>query len=248
MAMTAPRRMLRRLLAVGTGLVALAAGTPALHAQTGTAAHVRVGAVALDVTEVSIARFRAFTEATGLETEAERQGGGFEWGAGWERRPGWTVHRPFGREPASPDEPAVHVTWHEATAYCAWRGGRLPTAEEWRRAAYTELRAQPEDGFATGRTYRYPVGDTPDGMNTREPDPWPVHAATASTRRGVNGLYDMGGNVWEWLADREGEDALTAGGSWWYGLPQTTETGMQWKPAAFHAVYVGFRCAYDPPA
>lgn len=55
----------------------------------------------------------------------------------------------------------------------------------------------------------------------------------------------MGANVWEWIADRRGNDALTAGGSWWYGPEQTRAEGAQWKPADFYAVYVGFRCAYD---
>jgi len=84
-------------------------------------------------------------------------------------------------------------------------------------------------------------------MNIRGNDPWPVHAAAGTTRRGINGLYEMGGNVWEWLADRRGNEALTAGGSWWSGAPQTTAEGMLRKPADFYAVYVGFRCAYDAP-
>lgn len=82
-------------------------------------------------------------------------------------------------------------------------------------------------------------------MNTSGRDPWQRQARVGATRRGVNGLYDMGGNVWEWLADRRGGEALTAGGSWWYGLPQTQAAGVQWKAADFYAVYVGFRCAYD---
>jgi len=48
-------------------------------------------------------------------------------------------------------------------------------------------------------------------------------------------------------AVRRGDDALTAGGSWWYGPEQTTAEALQWKPADFYAVYavyVGFRCAY----
>jgi formylglycine-generating enzyme len=96
---------------------------------------VRIGAFEIDATEVTIAQFRAFAEATALETAAERTGGGFEWGAGWERRPGWTVYRPYSRDPDSLEEPAVHVSWHEAEGYCAWREGRLPTFAEWRRGA-----------------------------------------------------------------------------------------------------------------
>jgi formylglycine-generating enzyme len=214
---------------------------------TGAAAagHVQVGTFAIDRTEVTIAAFRAFKAATGLVTEAERQGGGFEWGAGWERRPGWVVDQPFGRPPESLEEPAVHVTWAEAQRFCNWRGGRLPAKSEWLQAAYTESRARPEDGFVHGRTYAYPVGDKPEGMNTTGADPWPLHAPVASTHRGVNGLYDMGGNVWEWLADRRNGEALTAGGSWWYDAKMTKAGGLQYKPADFYAVYVGFRCVYD---
>jgi formylglycine-generating enzyme required for sulfatase activity len=67
----------------------------------------------------------------------------------------------------------------------------------------------------------------------------------ATTKRGVNGLYDMGANAWEWLADREADKALTAGGSWWYGPEQMRAGAMQWKPADFYVVYIGFRCVYD---
>ena len=54
-------------------------------------------------------------------------------------------------------------------------------------------------------------------MNLSGGDPWERQSRIGGTRRGFNGLYDMGGNVWEWLADRRGGEALTAGGSWWYG-------------------------------
>ena len=44
---------------------------------------------------------------------------------------------------------------------------------------------------------------------------------------------------------RRGDEALTAGGSWWYGPEQARANGAQWKAASFYAVYIGFRCAYD---
>ena len=166
-----------------------------------------IGNFAIDRTEVTIAEFTAFATSR-PSTEAERNGGGFEYSGGWTKRPGWTWKTPFGKE-ARPGQPAVHVTWSEARDYCASVGGRLPTSDEWRRAAYTETRADPPDGFVTGKTYAYPVGDKPDGMNNNRSG----HVEVGTTRRGVNGLYDMGGNAWEWLADRRGEDALTAGGS-----------------------------------
>ncbi|MCX7324014.1 MAG: formylglycine-generating enzyme family protein [Hyphomicrobiales bacterium] len=201
---------------------------------------VRLGSYAIDRTEVSIGQFRRHAQVKGLVTAAEREGGGFEFAAGWTRRPGWTFQAPQGR-PGADNEPVTHVTWQEASDYCSSVGGRLPTMAEWRNAAYTEQRDQPSDGFVKGRTYPYPVGEQPDGMNNNRR----AHVPVGTTKRGVNGLFDMGANVWEWIADRRDSDALTAGGSWWYGPAQARVDGVQWKAASFYAVYVGFRCAYD---
>lgn len=189
---------------------------------------------------MSVAQFRAFAASRNVRTAAESEGGGYEFAGGWTRRPGWTWATPFGT-PAAGNEPAVHVSWSEAHDYCAFAGGRLPSFAEWRQAAYTESRANPPDGFVTGRTYVYPVGDRPDGMNNNRRR----HVPVGTTKAGVNGLFDMGANVWEWVSDRRGNDALTAGGSWWYGPENSKVDGAQWKDASFFAVYVGFRCAYD---
>jgi formylglycine-generating enzyme len=212
--------------------------------RAGSEDRIAIGNLALDRTEVTIGQFRQYTRAREVTTAAEREGGGFEFTAGWIRRAGWTWSAPLG-EPAGDAAPAVHLSWNEASAFCADVGGRLPTFEEWKKAAYTESRANPSDGLVRGRTYRYPVGDVPDGMNTSQSDAWRNFANVGKTRRGVNGLYEMGGNVWEWLADRRGGEALTAGGSWWYGPDKAEAEAAQWKAADFYAVYVGFRCAYD---
>lgn len=209
-------------------------------AQTGE--RLTIGAFSIDRTEVTIGQFRASAIARQLVTAAEREGGGYEFTAGWTRRKGWTYAAPYGAAGAD-DEPAVHVSWSEAKAHCEHAGGRLPTFSEWRLAAYTETRANPTDGLATGQTYSYPVGDNPAGMNNSRQR----HVTAGATKRGVNGLHEMGGNAWEWVADRRGEEALTAGGSWWYGPENTRAESAQWKRADFFAVYVGFRCAYDEP-
>ena len=200
---------------------------------------VQIDGFAIDRTEVTVGAFKKYAEASGLKTQAELAGGGYEWGFGWERRSGWTYKEPQGRL-ASDDEPVVHITWDEAKDYCNYMGGKLPSKLEWTLAAYTETRAIPSDDFVRGETYQYPVGNSPVGMNNNKSHHLPV----GKTKKGVNGLYDMGGNVWEWLSDREGNEALTAGGSWWYGPHKTQIQGMQFKPASFYALYVGFRCSY----
>jgi formylglycine-generating enzyme required for sulfatase activity len=234
----------------GALALALAAATHAgaqPAADRGAAAAVPIGdAFRIDRVEASVARFDAFLKASGRTSTAEREGGGFEWGAGWERRPGWTFRAPSGTA-ARPDDPAAHVSWQEAADFCAWAGGRLPTREAWTQAAYVERRAAPPAPFVAGRTYPYPTGDSPAGANLQgAADGFERHAPNGATAAGVNGLHEMAGNVWEWLADARGEDRLTAGGSWWYGAAQTRADGMQWKPARFFAVYVGFRCVYPP--
>ncbi len=228
-----------RVIAAGAAAILLVTGAEANSAPA-TTERVRIAAFAIDRTEVAVGAFRRFLEARATKTAAERDGGGFEYAAGWTRRPGWTWATPYG-SPAKDDEPAVHVSHAEATAYCQFVGGRLPTFAEWRQAAYTETRTNPPDGFVTGRTYVYPVGDAPGGMNNSRQR----HVPVATTKTGVNGLYDMGANVWEWVADRRGDQALTAGGSWWYGPEMARSEGAQWKAADFYAVYIGFRCAYD---
>ncbi len=205
-----------------------------------------LGGLQIDRTEVTIDQLARYVAATGIVTRAEREGGGFEYVAGWQRRPGWTWRRPDGADPASMQLPAVHLTHAEAEAYCRWAGGRLPTAAEWRSAAYTELRRNPAAPWVRGMTYPWPTGDSPQGANTSAPDPWPRAAPVTETRAGVNGLHDMGANVWEWAADARGDERRTLGGSWWYSPEQMRAEVEAWKPRDFYAVYIGFRCVYDP--
>ena len=207
-------------------------------------ARVDMGDFSIDQTEVSVGRFAEYAKRRQVVTAAEKEGGGFEYVLGWQKRPGWTWKTPFGK-PAEPDEPAVHVSWYEAEAFCRDAGGKLPTKAQWSRAAYTEQRQNPPPPFETGKTYPYPTGNQPEGANVEgSQDGWPRHAPVGQTKQGVNGLYDMGANVWEWLADAENETRLTAGGSWWYDPGKMRLEGMQYKPANLYVVYVGFRCVY----
>lgn len=244
---------------LGAGLHAKAAAAPP---DTGIR-WVQLPGFSIASTETTIGQFRRYAQATGTRTRAEREGGGQVYEAGWTTRPGWTWQQPFG--PGSTphdDEPAVHVGFHEAQAYCRWAGGRLPRDAEWLAAAYTEQRAQPPAPFVTGRRYEFPSGSSPAGAQCLDdcgPQAaaravkhgarlWrgPGHARAGSSPAGVNGLFDMGGNAWEWVDEPvnagEGAERRTRGGSWWYGSAQMRAEHLQGKPADTTVVYIGFRC------
>jgi formylglycine-generating enzyme len=69
--------------------------------------------------------------------------------------------------------------------------------------------------------------------------------AAGTTQAGVNGLLDMGGNVWEWTSTKTSGQRITRGASWWYGPDQQLESNVATKPEDTVVVYIGLRCVRD---
>lgn len=140
----------------------------------------------IDRFEVTNAAYKAFVDAGGYADDALWSPDGRKW-LGMQHRD----RLPIACIPdAPPDHPRVCVTWFEAEAYAAWRGGRLPTEAQWEFAARgPESRA-------------YPWGDDWDSAKAHVVDAkGPAAVGAHSGGASWVGAEDMAGNAMEWVAD-----------------------------------------------
>ncbi len=166
---------------------------------------VSVPAFYLDTTPVTNAAYAQFIADGGYDNPRwwtpagwdHRQRAGLVAPQFWERdgAGGWLRRRFGALEPVPPAEPVLHVCWYEADAYARWAGRRLPTEAEWEKAA----RHDP----ATGRSLRYPWGDTdptPDVANLGQRHLQPAPAGSYPAGAAPSGARQLIGDVWEWTA------------------------------------------------
>lgn len=113
-------------------------------------------------------------------------------------------HGPISTLEGLENHPVVHVSWYDAKAYCSWAGKRLPTEAEWEWAARGGLLNK-----------IYPWGDEPVDSGKVKANTWQGEFPYKNTLRdnyyytspvksfpaNGYGLYDMAGNVWEWVED-----------------------------------------------
>ncbi|HNW60624.1 MAG TPA: formylglycine-generating enzyme family protein [bacterium] len=230
---------------------------------------VRVGAFYLGKSEVTVAQFRRFVEATGYQTVAEKEGSGWAWdGHKIDKRPGASWRDPGFAQ--TDDHPVVNVSWSDAQAFCEWAGCRLPTEAEWEYAA--------RNG---GQKIRYSWGNEPprgaQGGNVGDEtgaagyplkswfkgytDGYVFTAPVGQFAPNGLGLVDMTGNVLEWCFDAYEEyigpmppnrefnampmerSRVLRGGSWADDPNYSRCSERAGQDPAFAFPYIGFRVA-----
>ena len=229
--------------------------------------------------EVSVKEFRAFVKETGYRTDAERLRSSTVYDQHSGRltmrdRVNWKMN--FEGEKASDDDPVLHVSWNDANAYCDWlaRG----TGKPYRLPSEAEF----EYALRGGKNTVYWWGDdspsrvveniTGEGDISNSRRNWSTSfqgysdkfwgpAPVGSFEPGPFGLYDIGGNVGEWVRDCwhdtymrapvDGSAWINPGcklrvirGGYWASSPEQTRSAFRLsaKPDS-HGARIGFRIA-----
>ena len=231
----------------------------------------------IDKYEVTNAQFKEFVEATGYVTDAERgQAGGYVYNpletvyyklvwrypmVSWQRPHTWRddEQHPDAWKYYKMNNPVTQVSWNDVQVYAKWAGKRLPSEAEWEKAAIgTNSRKWP-----WGNTFNLDI----DGVTVHANIASEIFLPVGSFPTGISsyGVYDMAGNVQEWVADWyganyynhspqsnpkgpvEGIARVLRGGSWRHQKSyQVLSTSREYQLPDYRSNFVGFRCVWNP--
>jgi formylglycine-generating enzyme required for sulfatase activity len=205
---------------------------------------------------VTNAQFQKFVDATGYETDAEKEGGGrVRLGRRWKEVSEASWKKPDsltgieGRE----DHPVSQVSYNDAASYCEWAGKDLPSEAQW------EMAARGPDGN------EFPWGNSEPDDTTANYDN--IVGGTSPVMEYVKGqsyygVQDMGGNVYQWIKDwyatgeraaknptgpETGEERVIKGGSFMEGMESMRSANRDRYPPNYSSFLFGFRCAASYP-
>jgi len=222
---------------------------------------------AMSITEVTVAEFGQFVQATGARPRATRRGHSIvynERSGNFIRQDGANWQTDHTGAPAPADNPVMHVSVRDAEAYAAWlseqtgRYYRLPSEAEFEyalragnsgRYPWGNATVPPENsGNVTGSEDVSPSGRRWSNAFAGYTDGYWGAAPVARFQANAWGLHDMSGNVSEWVADcwHASYRRAPSDGSAWYnpGCRRRVVRGSNWANAPHHA-RAAWRLAQD---
>jgi formylglycine-generating enzyme required for sulfatase activity len=160
------------------------------------------------------------------------------------------------------EHPVVNVTWDMAAAYCQWRGARLPTEAEWEKAARGGLEKML---YPWGNTAPICDAGSRNGALFLDCANDKMTVKTGSYFANGYGLFDMAGNVWEWVFDAYSDNyyketstnaanpqgpvfvdmRVVRGGGWGDKGEAIQVANRGWAPPETQDNEIGFRCVKD---
>jgi serine/threonine protein kinase len=163
---------------------------------------------------------------------------------------------PPGAAGERPDDPIVDITFLDAQEFAKWAGKRLPSMQEWEKAARG----------TDGRLYPWGEPRSPQPANIGHPNGGVMAVASFSEAASPSGALNMLGNVWEWVDELKTPSAqalqhfstlkppptaaepwyVIRGGSYNERLSDAYLWDFATVPARFHRKDIGFRCAKTP--
>lgn len=217
---------------------------PAALARLGTAnglgnerpREVSIAAYAIDLTEVSADDYGQFLSAN---PDHRLPGAGVGWATPWV----WTSRAP---PKGQRGKPVSLISRSEASAFCLWRGDRLPTEDEWEYAARGPTSLPFPWGEAWVPTYANWFDRPREGAERVDGAKRWASPRSYPAGRSPFGLFDMSGNVAEWTSTpyEDTELAVIKGGSWFTNNPHWLRPAFRYftDPGERSTIY-GFRCA-----
>lgn len=187
----------------------------------------------VDTHEVTVLQYETYINQSGYSTSEKAEMKYFDY-----QKKEWLISSDLSWEKpnktaANPNHPVTQVDYADACAYCAYQGGRLPTAKEWTFYAGKFIDANIWYGLFPFKDYNT------DGYKAKMA---PVKQFSVNEYH----LYDVYGNAWELTSDtNDSNQVAIKGGSYLCDFSLCSGTQQLWVSQNKSSNDIGFRCVYD---